>query len=224
MKTKIALYLFDNKKSFVRYWHCDSLVCMQSPNLSQWCHFMQATKLLMYIWQNRIKCLFYVHVWFIDTFVIQLEWTAIFNVATLIGPFCWESPEYPIKFQRVLVSIFNFTKPILSGIYMIVCIMCAFYCYASALGAGGIMFLGCPSIRPSEAWNTLIWPVHGSVGPSDQPWPFYGMSFHPSVCLSVRPERFLGICGRTHGGNSLKFYMLMYLDHLQKWLLYGHSL
>ena len=37
------------------------------------------------------------------------------------------------------------------------------------LGAGGIMFSGCPSVRPSEAWNTLFWPVHGSVGPPDQP-------------------------------------------------------
>ena len=49
------------------------------------------------------------------------------------------------------------------------------------LGAGGIMFSGCPSVRPSEAWNTLFWPVHGSVGPPDQPWPFYGMSVRPSV-------------------------------------------
>ena len=88
------------------------------------------------------------------------------------------------------------------------------------LGAGGIMFSGCPSVRPSEAWNTLFWPVHGSVGPPDQPWPFYGMSVRPSV----RPERFPGICRRTHGGNDLKFYMLMYLDHLQNWLVYGHSL
>ena len=45
------------------------------------------------------------------------------------------------------------------------------------LGAGGIMFSGCPSVRPSirpsvrpsEAWNTLFWPVHRSVGPPDQP-------------------------------------------------------
>ena len=37
------------------------------------------------------------------------------------------------------------------------------------LGAGGIMFSGCPSVRPSEAWNTFFWPVHGSVGPPDQP-------------------------------------------------------
>ena len=113
MKTKIALYLFDNKKSFVRYWHCDSLVCMQSPYLSQWCHFMQATKLLMHIWQNRIKCLFYVHVWFIDTFVIQLEWTAIFNVATLIGPFCWESPwrVQPIQFTEASQAWSGFPQP-----------------------------------------------------------------------------------------------------------------
>ena len=92
------------------------------------------------------------------------------------------------------------------------------------LGAAGIMFSGCPSVRPSEAWNTLFWPVHGSVGPPDQPWPFYGMSVRPSVCPSVRPERFPGICRRTHGGNGLKFYMLMYLGHLQNWLVYGHSL
>ena len=56
------------------------------------------------------------------------------------------------------------------------------------LGARGIMFSGCPSVRPSvrpsEAWNTLFWHVHGSVGP-----PFYGMSVRPSVHLSVRPSR-----------------------------------
>ena len=39
--------------------------------------------------------------------------------------------------------------------------------------------------------------------------------------MSVRPERFPGICRRTHGGNGLKFYMLMYLDQLQNWLVYG---
>ena len=100
------------------------------------------------------------------------------------------------------------------------------------LGAGGIMFSARPSvrlsIRPSEAWNTLFWPVHGSVGPPDQPLPFYGMSVRPSVCpsvrLSVRQERFPGIFRRMHGGISLKFYMLMYLDHLQNWLVYGHGL
>ena len=35
---------------------------------------------------------------------------------------------------------------------------------------------------------------------------------------------FPGISWRTHGGNGLKFRMLMYLNHLQNWLVYGHSL
>ena len=64
------------------------------------------------------------------------------------------------------------------------------------LGAGGIMFSGCPSVRPSihpsvhpsirrsKAWNNLFSPVHRSVGPSDQQWPFCGMSVRPSVHLS----------------------------------------
>ena len=92
------------------------------------------------------------------------------------------------------------------------------------LGAGGIMFSGCPSVRPSprssvrpsEAWNTLFPPVHGSVGPSDQLWTFCGMS--------ARPERFPGICRRTHWGNGLKLCMQMYLGHLQNWLVYGDGL
>ena len=41
---------------------------------------------------------------------------------------------------------------------------------------------------------------------------------------SVRPERFPGICRRTHGRNGLKFYMLMYRDHPQNWLDYGQGL
>ena len=34
---------------------------------------------------------------------------------------------------------------------------------------------------------------------------------------------FPGISWRTHGGNGLKFCMLMYLDHLQNWFVYGHG-
>ena len=85
------------------------------------------------------------------------------------------------------------------------------------LGAGGIMFSGCPSVRPSEAWNTSF----------DL---YMGPLVHPTnrnrftACPSVRPERFPGICRRTHGGNGLKFYMLMYLDHLQNWLVYDRGL
>ena len=45
-----------------------------------------------------------------------------------------------------------------------------------------------PSVRPSEAWNTLFWPVHRSVGPPDQLLPFYGMSVRPSVPPSVCPS------------------------------------
>ena len=41
---------------------------------------------------------------------------------------------------------------------------------------------------------------------------------------SLLPERFPSICQRMHGGNVLKFYMLMYLDHLQNWSVYGRGL
>ena len=47
---------------------------------------------------------------------------------------------------------------------------------------------------------------------------------HFTACPSVRPERFPGICRRMHGGIGLKFYMLMYLDHLQNWLVHGCGL
>ena len=109
--------------------------------------------------------------------------------------------------------------PCISATYFCVLInKCVWIFMPRPLGAGGIMFLGCLpnrwSVHPSEAWNTLFPPVHGSVGPSDQPLPFYGMSVCPSVCA----ERFPGICWRTLGGNGLKFCMLMYHDHLQNWL------
>ena len=43
--------------------------------------------------------------------------------------------------------------------------------------------------------------------------------FDPTLTLG-----FPGICQRMHGGNGLKFYMLMYLDHLQNCLVHGHGL
>ena len=74
------------------------------------------------------------------------------------------------------------------------------------LGAGGIMFSSCPSVRPSvrpsEAWNTLFWPVHRSVGPPDQPLPFYGMSVRPSVRPSVCPSVRRGF--RTFAGDCME--------------------
>ena len=35
---------------------------------------------------------------------------------------------------------------------------------------------------------------------------------------------FASISQRTHGGNGLKFFMLIYLDYLQNWSVYGHGL
>ena len=71
-----------------------------------------------------------------------------------------------------------------------------------SLGAGGIMFSGCPSIRPQPVIrNTLYPPVHGSVSSSDQPWPFAASPFvRPSVRLSVRPEQFLDFEGKHMEG------------------------
>ena len=71
-----------------------------------------------------------------------------------------------------------------------------------------------PSQRASNAENISIsWCHH-----------VYSLYNHfcirPSVC---RPERFLGICQRTHGGIGLKFCMLMYLDRLQSCLDYAHG-
>ena len=48
-------------------------------------------------------------------------------------------------------------------------------------------------------------------------------SVRPSVCPSVR-RGFANICRRTHGGNGLKFCVLMYHVHLQNCLDYGHGL
>ena len=49
-------------------------------------------------------------------------------------------------------------------------------------------------------------------------------SHHNTIVFFVRRERFPDICRRTHGGNGLKFYMLMYLGPFQNWLVYGHGL
>ena len=65
--------------------------------------------------------------------------------------------------------------------------------------------------------------VGAECGASSFTWYLYQMC-NTDVRPSVRPERFPGICQRTHGGNGLKFYMLMYLKHLQNWLVYGRGL
>ena len=88
------------------------------------------------------------------------------------------------------------------------------------LGAGGIMLSDCSSVRPSV--RSLKYPLLTCT--------WVRWSIRPTVTVlrhvrpSVRPERFPGICRRTHGGNDLKFNMLMYLAHLQNWLVYGRGL
>ena len=84
------------------------------------------------------------------------------------------------------------------------------------LGAGGIMFSGCLSGRPKPEIPSFDLYMGPLVHPTDRN--------RFTACPSVRPERFPGICRRTHGGNGLKFYMLMYLDHLQNLLVYGCGL
>ena len=80
------------------------------------------------------------------------------------------------------------------------------------LGTGGIMFSGCPSIRPKPEipLTTSTW-VRWSVRPTVTVL----RHVRPSVRLSVRLERSPGICQRTHGANGLKFCMLLYLGHFQ---------
>ena len=85
-----------------------------------------------------------------------------------------------------------------------------------------------PSVRPSvrslkNPLLTCTW-VRWSTRPTVTVLRHVRPSVRPSVCPSVRPERFPGICRRMHGGIGLKFYMLMYLDHLQNWIAYGYGL
>ena len=81
-----------------------------------------------------------------------------------------------------------------------------------------------PSVRPKPEIPSFDLYMGPLVHPTNRNRFTACPSVHPSVCPSVRPERFPGICQRTHWGNSLKWYMLMYLDRLQNWLVYGHGL
>ena len=87
------------------------------------------------------------------------------------------------------------------------------------LGAGGIMFSGCPSVRPKPEIPSFDL----YMGPLVHPTNRNRFTACPSVRPSVR-RGFRAFAGKIHGGNGLKFYMLMYLDHLQNWLVYGRGL
>ena len=86
------------------------------------------------------------------------------------------------------------------------------------------MFSRCPSIRLSVL--SLKYPLSTCTWVCWSTRPIVTILQH--VRLSVRPsvrlERFPVICWRMHGGNGLKFCMLMYLGHLQNWLYYGRGL
>ena len=101
-------------------------------------------------------------------------------------------------------------------------------------------FAACPSVRPSgevsgnlpeNAWREWSEILHVDVSwtPSEliRLWS-WSVDFPPfGVTLAWWNGSnfgFPGISQRTHGGNGLKVCMLMYLDHLQNWLVYGHTL
>ena len=96
-----------------------------------------------------------------------------------------------------------------------------FYFYASAFRRRRHYVFGL-SVRPSVRPKPEIPSFDLYMGPLVHPTNRYRFTACPSVCPSVRPERFPGICRRMHGRISLKFYMLMCLDHLQN--LLGYSL
>ena len=107
-------------------------------------------------------------------------------------------------------------------------------------------FTACPSVRPSISMGLWYWELMSRPDPAVLPvgtlhslewfWVsrrIFIYSHHntyvfslrcPSVRPSVRLERFPGICRGMHKGIGLKFYMLVYLHHLQNWLVYGHGL
>ena len=104
---------------------------------------------------------------------------------------------------------------------------CTLFCYASAFSRRRHYVFEL-SVRPSVSPKPEITSSQLYMGPLIHPTNGDRFAACPSVRLSVRPsvrpERFPGICRRTHGGNGMKFCMLMYLGHLQNWLDYGHGL
>ena len=102
-------------------------------------------------------------------------------------------------------------------------------------------FTACPSVRlsvrpsgevsghlPENAWRKLPEILHADVSwpPSEliSLWP-RSVNFSNFGTILTRVKLgFPGISWRTHGGNGLKYRMLLYPDHLQNWLDYGYGL
>ena len=83
------------------------------------------------------------------------------------------------------------------------------------LGARGIMFLGCPSIRLKPEIPSF----HLYMGPLVHPTNRYCFT----ACPSVR-RGFRAFTGERMEWMAWNFALPLYLDHLQNWLDYGHSL
>ena len=82
---------------------------------------------------------------------------------------------------------------------------------------------------PENAWREWSKILHANV--HLQNWLVHGHALLVFLILALfwlSENRsnlgFPGIFRRTHGGNGLKFRILMYLDHLQNWSDYGCSL
>ena len=89
-----------------------------------------------------------------------------------------------------------------------------------------------PCIRPPVRLSVRLFvrpkpeirSFHLYMGPLVHPANRDRFSACPSVRLFIRPDWFPGISWGTHGGNSLRFCVLMYPDHLPNWLGYGYDL
>ena len=125
------------------------------------------------------------------------------------------APELTVNMQHHEVASFPLWKFLLPIVVIFM---------PPPLGTGGIMFSGCPSVRPKPEIPSFHLCMGLFVYRTNRDRFAACPSVRPPIHPSVRLERFPGICRRTHGVNGLKFCMLMYLDHLQNWLVYGHNL
>ena len=135
-------------------------------------------------------------------------------------PYVIINPSRPYPIVLIALDI----KKLHVGQHEFQSLVCIIIFMPPPLGAGGIMFSGCPSVRPKAKIPSFDLYMGPLVHPTNRYRFTACPSVRPSVCPSVRPERFPGIYRRMHGGISLKFCMLMYLDHPQNWLVYGHGL
>ena len=125
--------------------------------------------------------------------------------------------RYGVSFVNLIFycTVVNVTLHIIFGKinHVIERFCCIFLFMPPPLGARGILFLGCPSFRPSNHPSEIpcFHMYIESVAPPTNRYSF-------AACPSVHPERFPGISRRMHGGNGLQYGMLIYPDHLQKWL------